>query len=63
MTYDEAVLRYGIDRPDTRFGLEIHDLSDHLRGSDFKVFESVLAGGKTRRDLRIIVAELGISIE
>jgi aspartyl-tRNA synthetase len=45
MTYDEAVLRYGIDRPDTRFGLEIHDLSDHLRGSDFKVFESVLAGG------------------
>jgi aspartyl-tRNA synthetase len=45
MGYDEAVLRFGSDRPDTRFGLEIRDISNALRGSEFKVFESVLAGG------------------
>jgi aspartyl-tRNA synthetase len=49
MPYDEAMARYGIDRPDTRFGLEIADLSEILRGSEFKVFESVLgAGGVVR---------------
>jgi aspartyl-tRNA synthetase len=44
MPYDEAMLRFGSDRPDTRFGLEITDVSDHLRGSEFKVFASVLGG-------------------
>ncbi|MEJ7797657.1 MAG: aspartate--tRNA ligase [Solirubrobacteraceae bacterium] len=42
MPYDEALLRYGSDRPDTRFGLEIGDVSDVLRTSEFKVFASVL---------------------
>ena len=42
MPYDEALLRYGSDRPDARFGLEIRDVSDALRGSQFKVFASVL---------------------
>ena len=45
MGYDEALLRFGSDRPDTRFGLEITDIGDALRGSEFKVFQSVLAGG------------------
>jgi aspartyl-tRNA synthetase len=45
MAYDEAMARFGSDRPDTRFGLELRDLSGDLRGSEFKVFESVLAGG------------------
>ncbi len=45
MPYDEALARFGTDRPDLRFGLEIVDLSDALRGSEFKVFESVLGGG------------------
>ena len=45
MTYAESMLRYGNDKPDTRFGMEIHDVGEHLRGSDFKVFESVLASG------------------
>ncbi len=45
MGYDEAMLRFGSDRPDTRFGLEITDVSEHLRGSEFKVFASVLRGG------------------
>jgi aspartyl-tRNA synthetase len=51
MAYDEAIARFGTDRPDTRFGLELRDVSDHLRGSDFKVFESVLAGGGVVRAL------------
>jgi aspartyl-tRNA synthetase len=45
MTYAESMLRYGNDKPDTRFGLEIHDVGEHLRGSDFKVFEGVLGRG------------------
>ena len=45
MTYAEAMSRFGVDRPDTRFGLELRDVSEIVRGSDFKVFESVLAGG------------------
>jgi aspartyl-tRNA synthetase len=50
MDYDEALLRYGSDRPDTRFGLEITDVSDTLRSSEFKVFASVLGrdGGVVR---------------
>ena len=49
MPYDEAMLRFGSDRPDTRFGLEITDVSEHLRSSQFKVFASVLsAGGAVR---------------
>ncbi len=38
--YDEAMATYGSDRPDTRFGLHIHDLSDAVAGTEFKVFAS-----------------------
>jgi aspartyl-tRNA synthetase len=49
LAYDDAMLRFGSDRPDTRFGVEIHDVSELVRGSDFKVFQSVLdAGGVVR---------------
>ncbi len=49
LPFDEAMARFGTDRPDRRFGLEIVDVGDALRGSDFKVFESVLgAGGVVR---------------
>jgi aspartyl-tRNA synthetase len=51
MGYDEAMLRFGSDRPDRRFGLEIRDLSDALRGSEFRVFESVLGDGGVVRGL------------
>ena len=38
MGYDEAVARYGTDRPDLRFGLEIQDLTEAVAGTEFKVF-------------------------
>jgi len=38
MTYDEAMLRFGIDRPDLRFGLEIQEATEVTRGSEFGVF-------------------------
>ena len=51
MTFAEAVDRYGIDRPDTRFGLELHDLGRHLERTEFKVFAGVLAGGGVIRGI------------
>ncbi|MEL6616234.1 MAG: aspartate--tRNA ligase, partial [Bacteroidota bacterium] len=45
MPYAEAIRRYGSDKPDLRYGMEIADVSDIARGSDFKVFESILASG------------------
>ncbi|MCW3048727.1 MAG: aspartyl-tRNA synthetase [Solirubrobacterales bacterium] len=61
MGYDEAMLRFGSDRPDTRFGLEIVDISDALRGSEFKVFESVLAEGGVVRAINAGVRDLSRS--
>jgi aspartyl-tRNA synthetase len=47
MAYADAMLRYGSDKPDVRFGLEIQDATDVTRGSDFGVF----AGAETVRYL------------
>ena len=58
MSYDEAMLRYGIDRPDTRFGLEIADVGDAVRDSEFKVFAGALAGGGVVRGLNAGAREL-----
>ena len=43
MTWHDAMERYGIDRPDLRFGLEIHDVSDLAAKTDFRVFNDALA--------------------
>jgi aspartyl-tRNA synthetase len=51
MCYDEAMGRFGTDRPDLRFGLELVDLGDALRETEFKVFRSVLEGGGSIRGL------------
>lgn len=40
--YNEAMRRFGSDKPDTRFGLELIDLSDELKGCEFKVFSGAL---------------------
>lgn len=45
MTYDESMRRFGTDRPDTRFGLELIDLTEDLRGCGFKVFNSIIEKG------------------
>jgi aspartyl-tRNA synthetase len=45
LTYREAVSRYGSDKPDRRFGMELVDLGDDFRSSGFKVFRSALDAG------------------
>lgn len=49
MTFADAMNRYGSDKPDTRFGMEIVDISEAVRNVDFVVFKSALeAGGSVR---------------
>ena len=43
--YADAMNRYGIDRPDRRFGMELVDLSEIVANCNFKVFSAALAGG------------------
>ncbi|GLI83063.1 aspartate--tRNA(Asp/Asn) ligase [Rossellomorea marisflavi] len=45
MTYDEAMSRYGSDKPDTRFAMELIDVSEIVKDSGFKVFSGAVAGG------------------
>ncbi len=45
LTYAEAMGRYGSDKPDTRFGLELVDVSDLVQDSGFKVFSGAIANG------------------
>jgi aspartyl-tRNA synthetase len=51
MTFAEAVGRYGIDRPDTRFRLELKDLGEPLAKSEFKVFSGALQSGGVVRGI------------
>ncbi len=49
LTYKEAMERYGSDKPDTRYGMEIYDLSETVKGCGFGVFTGALeAGGSVR---------------
>ena len=45
ITYDEAMSKYGSDKPDLRFGMELIDVTEIVSTSDFKVFSSVAASG------------------
>ena len=49
LTYNEAMAKYGSDKPDTRFGMEIQDISELVKGCGFGVFTSAIeAGGSVR---------------
>ena len=48
LTFNEAMARFGSDKPDTRFGLELCDLSDLLQNCEFKVFSGALEKGSVR---------------
>ena len=52
LPYDEAMLRYGSDRPDRRIGREIHDLGDVFGGSEFQVFSGALGSGGVVRGFK-----------
>ncbi|HWA10313.1 MAG TPA: aspartate--tRNA ligase [Opitutaceae bacterium] len=45
MPFSEAMNRYGVDKPDVRFGLELGDFSETFRASSFKVFQATVASG------------------
>src|SRR3989339_919656 len=51
LSYDEAMLRYGSDKPDTRFGMEIADLCGELKNCQFKVFAQAISGGGVVRGI------------
>lgn len=53
MNYDEAMNRFGSDKPDLRFGMELVDLSDIFAGCDFKVFADVISNGGSVRTITV----------
>ncbi len=53
LTYEEAMNRYGVDKPDTRFGLEMVEVSDLFSESDFKVFRSVVENGGIVKSINV----------
>jgi aspartyl-tRNA synthetase len=57
MGYDEAILRYGTDRPDRRPGMEIRDLSELFAGSEFNAFAGAVKGGGVVRGFRARAGE------
>jgi len=53
MTWDEAMNRYGSDKPDTRFGMELTDVSEIVRGCGFGVFTGALEAGGSVRGINV----------
>ena len=53
MTYAEAMTRFGSDKPDLRFGMELIDLADALGGTEFRVFAGALAAGGSVRAINV----------
>jgi len=59
MTYAEAMNRYGSDKPDTRFGMELQDISDIVKGCGFVVFDGAIDNGGS---VRAVVAKNAASV-
>ncbi len=53
LTWDEAMSRYGSDKPDTRFGFELKDISGLVKDSEFAVFSGAVAAGGSVRGINI----------
>ena len=53
IAYDEAIARYGSDKPDVRFGLELQDCSALFAASEFQAFAQTVAGGGAVKGLRV----------
>ena len=53
MSWQEAMNRYGSDKPDTRFGMELVDVSDVVRGCEFSVFTSAIEAGGSVRGINV----------
>lgn len=53
MTWHEAMRRFGSDKPDLRFGLELIDLSDDLKNTEFRVFKGAFEGGGSVRGINL----------
>ena len=53
MEYKEAIGRFGTDRPDIRFGMEIRDITDLAGGSDFKIFKQVVESGGSVKGIKV----------
>ncbi len=51
LTYKEAMERFGSDKPDTRFGMELYDLTDEVKNCGFGVFTSAVEGGGSVRGI------------
>ena len=59
LTYNDAMERYGSDKPDIRFGMELTDLTDAVKDCGFGVFSSAVQGGGT---VRCITAKNAVSV-
>lgn len=57
LSYAEAMSRYGKDNPDTRFALELRELTDIVRDSAFKLFREVIAGGGIVKAIKVEAAQ------
>ncbi|MGN0141711.1 MAG: aspartate--tRNA ligase [Roseburia sp.] len=53
MPWQEAMDRFGSDKPDTRFGMELHDVSDVVKGCGFSVFTGALESGGSVRGINV----------
>src|SRR5207244_3008909 len=53
LTYAEAMLKYGVDKPDLRFGLPLADIGELAKGSGFRIFEEAVARGGIVKCLRL----------
>ncbi|TME75495.1 MAG: aspartate--tRNA ligase [Chloroflexi bacterium] len=63
ITHADAMLRYGVDKPDLRYKLEIEELSSIFAGTEFKIFRQALDAGGVVRGLRIPVTIGGKEID